>query len=1098
MKLLTLFLKHYIGFLVLGCGFWSCNLSNDPASSDYYLSLLVNDSISQFDTVQIILLDPKTGDTRELLWDGPLAYPDTLKHLRTHYYRGENTNILIVAVRGDSIQYRRMVEFRGPGVKPRIAFDTTIAILKPVLKDTLPPILLLSGSDSIEIMNDGHFFDPGATCWDAHDGNLDDLIQRNGTWVDSIVGDYKLMYTCKDWIGNQAPSLQRIVYVRLSPDTQPPTLTLSLPDTVKIPVGNTFTEPGSACHDDREGTLQVAVTGHAEHQVPGTYVLTYNCQDSKGNAATKKQRFVVVFIPPDLNPPVLHFTGPDSISLFAGNAFVDPGATCRDEREGDLDSLIIRTGSITDTVPGVYRLDYSCRDHSGNQAFPIQRKVTFKLPPDTVPPVLVLLGQDTLRLVQGSAYIDPGGFCQDNREGALQVAVTGHVELQVPGTYVLTYNCKDSKGNAATEKRRIVVVLVPPDQKAPALLLTGSDSIPLFLGQVFVDPGATCRDGREGDLDSLIVRTGSVMDTVPGVYRFDYSCRDHAGNQAIPVQRKVSIKLPPDTIPPMLALLGQDTLRIAKGSAFIESGGSCKDARDGIIFVTIIGKVNTDSIGSYLLIYTCHDAAGNAAIEMRRVVQVYLPADVDAPVLAMIGADSLSIYLGAIFHDPGATCLDGRDGNMAVETVGVVNSALEGLYSIIYDCKDKAGNSATTKPRKVKVEIPPDTIAPILVLNGRDSVTVFRYGIFVDSGATCEDARDGKLPVISTGTPGMSALGLYAIVYTCTDKAGNGAVMTRTVVVIEPPDVTSPVLALVGSSDLTLFLDSIFIDSGATCNDTHDGVLPVTRTGSVDISRQGEYSLDYACVDAAGNVTRKSRKVVVTKSPELVTVLPAIKELMLDTGSWGTFNNGYTGIFAFGTWGDSPYNSIFQFDLSQVKRSGLQSAKAVFSTFGFISGWDGSEVNVIVHVFKLKSDWVEGTGNWYFSNASYTNGGDEFLSNYVLPDFVKSGSTDPAVITGTTNMAHELVRVENMIDLGTQNVTVRYTAKQSSNGEPAPPQGDLTPFEIDLTDYVKNTMPSEDHGIFVALEGIPGGRMIAVITKELGTGTLGPKLILSY
>ena len=55
------------------------------------------------------------------------------------------------------------------------------------------------------------------------------------------------------------------------------------------------------------------------------------------------------------------------------------------------------------------------------------------------------------------------------------------------------------------------------------------------------------------------------------------------------------------------------------------------------------------------------DAAGNAAVEVVRTVNV---SDGDAPVITLLGDDPLTLLLGDVFTDPGATATDNADGDL--------------------------------------------------------------------------------------------------------------------------------------------------------------------------------------------------------------------------------------------------------------------------------------------------------------------------------------------------------------------------------------------------------------------------------------------------
>lgn len=90
---------------------------------------------------------------------------------------------------------------------------------------------------------------------------------------------------------------------------------------------------------------------------------------------------------------------------------------------------------------------------------------------DTVPPVITLLGNNSLVVSLFSGYIDPGATAVDNVDGDIssEIVVAGDtVNLNVPGIYFVTYDVSDSAGNPAVQVARDVevvldVAFVPPE-----------------------------------------------------------------------------------------------------------------------------------------------------------------------------------------------------------------------------------------------------------------------------------------------------------------------------------------------------------------------------------------------------------------------------------------------------------------------------------------------------------------------------------------------------------------------------------------------------------------------------------------------------------
>jgi hypothetical protein len=80
-------------------------------------------------------------------------------------------------------------------------------------------------------------------------------------------------------------------------------------------------------------------------------------------------------------------------------------------------------------------------------------------------------------------------------------------------------------------------------------------------------------------------------------------------------------------------------------------------------------------------------------------------------------------------------------------------------------------------------------------------------------------------------------------------------------------DTTPPVVTLNGDPAPVLFLQTNFVDLGATAVDNKDGNLAVTVDGMVDKNKTGSYPLVYSATDNSGNTGTATR--VVTYKNEL-------------------------------------------------------------------------------------------------------------------------------------------------------------------------------------------------------------------------------------
>ncbi|MDC0266828.1 DUF5011 domain-containing protein, partial [bacterium] len=298
--------------------------------------------------------------------------------------------------------------------------------------------------------------------------------------------------------------------------------------------GVAFVEPGVTATDNVDGLVTVNATGSVDVSAPGTYILTYTAADAAGNEATSVTRTVVVA---DTISPIITLQGDATMTIAAGDDFTDPGSSANDSFEGELTVSV--TGSVDTASLGAYVLRYNVSDSSKNAAEEVKRTVNVV---DQAAPIITLSGElnqggaNFMDQEAGVAYEEPGATATDNVDGPVAVITTGSVDVNTPGTYILTYNATDSEGNEATPMTRTVVVV---DRTAPLITLGGDASVELVEGTLYTDAGAIATDSFDENVAVTI--SGQVDESTIGSYTLTYNASDAAGNAAAEVARTVKV-----------------------------------------------------------------------------------------------------------------------------------------------------------------------------------------------------------------------------------------------------------------------------------------------------------------------------------------------------------------------------------------------------------------------------------------------------------------------------------------------------------------------------------------------------------------------------
>ena len=147
------------------------------------------------------------------------------------------------------------------------------------------------------------------------------------------------------------------------------------------------------------------------------------------------------------------------MSIELGYTYTDEGATATDNGDGSLTSQIVTNNGVDTNFEGTYLVTYDVTDSFGNTATQVVRTVT--VTPDVTVPVITLSGESSVTVEAATSYADTGASANDNIDGDISNSVTtvNSVDINVPGTYLVTYNVTDSAGNAAAEAVRTVVVV---------------------------------------------------------------------------------------------------------------------------------------------------------------------------------------------------------------------------------------------------------------------------------------------------------------------------------------------------------------------------------------------------------------------------------------------------------------------------------------------------------------------------------------------------------------------------------------------------------------------------------------------------------------
>lgn len=769
------------------------------------------------------------------------------------------------------------------------------------------PDITLVGAANMTVEYDSTFVDPGATATDAEDGDLTSSIAVAGSVNTAVLGNYTLTYSVTDASGNTA-TVDRIVSVV---DSLGPVITLNGGQNIDVFVDSTYTDAGASALDAYDGNVtdDIVATGTVDTSVAGTYFIVYTCVDSNGNAADPVTRQINVV---DSAAPTISLLGDAEMTIEVGEAYVDPGATASDDTDGDLTSSIVVTGTVNINHVGIYYIHYNVTDSASNVAIQKTRIVNVV---DTTDPVAELVGTDPFYVEVGTDYVEPGISAIDAYDGDIsnQVEISGTVNVNVVGTYVLTYVIEDAAGNSVTLTRDVIV----RDTTAPTISVSGTSTLnseAVLLADLLT---ASASDLYDGILTEDITVTDDEYtgnETRVGTYEVTYSVSDSSGNTAT---KTITITVVDDLAPELTVsadfidratydgMSQEDLMNYLAGTYIPGNVGdtanilvndlespwalvditaliSASDHEDGDLTedITVLSDGYTGheaELGEFLITYAVQDA-GNQTTQM---IITIINQDFLSPVINY-SEDALTVPKDGILTlaDLQLVITDNIDGDITNQAViqGWSSVDLEtiGSYEVQIDVVDASGNAA----QAILTINVVDDVAP--VITGPDSF--IKHPDFVFNAAnllsyyTAEDNIDGditaNIEMLSSELIGNADdPGIYNVVIRVEDAAGNATLKEITVQV----DADLPVYLVVDEAakiivdsetvleaadfvDLLIHIDAIQdkVYIPTIVQDTYTASFETEGTYDYDVTLNSadgtEYSLEIDVVVSDGNV----------------------------------------------------------------------------------------------------------------------------------------------------------------------------------------------------------------------------------------------------
>ena len=430
-----------------------------------------------------------------------------------------------------------------------------------------------------------------------------------------------------------------------------------------------------------------------------------------------------------------------------------------------------------------------------------------------------LIGEQNYVVEVGIPFVDPGlnAFSYEN----FDVEVDGIVNSSMLGEYVIVYRLH-SNGNHLHSLERVVKVV---DSTPPELVLIGEELVNLRLGQAFDDPGLRATDNY--DSSPIIGINSNLNVQVAGEYSIIYTVTDSSGNSSSITRRIVVSKIDLS-----------DVLDLVATYVTIDLSNSYQlyfDVNDRLIYkqVGLYGFRYEEPIQNLL--------GQNYESVIAKVIEydTLMSNSLLRPVINIMGSPitnrRFSDYILSV-NDSELILYESSlfDLNLISNQLSLGSRNL-GIQNLITDIINYSNNLFTLDVLSVMpniqllqvyedeniYNIQNDTIPPkIYLLGSENPQNVFINTPYSELGAIIfDDTTIEPILEVDTSNLDTSALGLYFVKYTATDKAGNQSSVYRSVNVIEIR--TNPVVVNNGFLDMTSYETVYQIELGKHYSFTH-------------------------------------------------------------------------------------------------------------------------------------------------------------------------------------------------------------------------------------------------------------------------------------
>lgn len=226
-------------------------------------------------------------------------------------------------------------------------------------------------------------------------------------------------------------------------------------------------------------------------------------------------------------------TGDNPYFLDLEQEYKEPGFVAEKCQRKHCEKLKVTITDNKEENPNDYEIKYSFKHK--NKDYVLFRTVKSI---DTTPPAIELKGSEKTIICPGKEYKEEGFTATDNVDGDLTSVVSRREEKNK-----IIYSVEDSSKNKTETTRTIT----SEDKTKPVIKLKGSETMTLYVGSTYKEPGYTATDNCAGNITSKVKVTKDINTNKVGTYKVTYTVTDRYQNETI-IKRTILIKERPKSV----------------------------------------------------------------------------------------------------------------------------------------------------------------------------------------------------------------------------------------------------------------------------------------------------------------------------------------------------------------------------------------------------------------------------------------------------------------------------------------------------------------------------------------------------------------------